>query len=435
MRLLIKDASVVTLDPARPLLAPGYVSVQDGRIEAVSDQPPVGPWDEVIEGKGQILMPGLVNAHTHVAMTLLRGYADDMELMPWLQTKIWPIEARIGDEDVYWGSLLGIAEMLLGGVTTFCDMYYAFHRTAAAVEESGMRAVLSGVLLGFLNSAQADLEAACRFAREWHGAAGGRISAMLGPHAAYTCPDPLLRQVISAARELGIGLHIHVSETEQEVEASEQSTGLPPVLHLERLGAFELHPVLAAHCVHVSPQEIEVLARHQVGIAHNPGSNMKLASGLAPVCELLARGARVGIGTDGAASNNNLDVLEEVRLAALLAKVREADPTALPAHQALYLGTRGGALALGLEDVGLIAPGFRADLVLLEARQPHLVPPHNLVSHLVYAARAGDVRTVLVDGRVVVRDRELLTLDLPRVMAEATRRGQEIVAGRRPRRR
>jgi len=435
MRLLIKDAAVVTLDPTRPLVNPGYVSISDGRIAAVESQLPTGEWDEVIGAQGLILMPGLVNAHTHVAMTLLRGYADDMELMPWLQTKIWPIESRIGDEDVYWGSLLGIAEMLLGGVTTFCDMYYAFDRTAQAVAESGIRGVLSGVLLGFLPSAQEDLEAAVRFVRQWHGAAGGRVQAMLGPHAPYTCPAPLLRQVIAAARELGVGIHIHVAETEQEVSASEQSTGLSPVLALERLGLFELQPVLAAHCVHLQPEEMDILARRRVGIAHNPGSNMKLASGVAPLPELLARGARVGLGTDGAASNNNLDVLEEVRLAALIHKSHRADPTVIPAEQALYLGTRGGALALGLEDVGQVTPGFRADLVLVDAHQPHLVPPHSLVSHLVYSARAGDVRTVLVDGRVVVRDRRLLTMDLEQVMAEASRRAAEIIAGERPPRR
>jgi len=435
MRLLIRDAHVVTLDPALPVLTPGYVVVEDGRIAAITADLPAGPFDETIDGSGQALMPGLVNAHTHAAMTLLRGYADDMELMPWLQEKIWPIEACISDDDVYWGSLLGIAEMLLGGVTTFCDMYYAFERTAEACRDSGIRAVLSGVLLGFLDSAAEDLRRACEFARQWHGQAGGRIQVMLGPHAPYTCPDPLLREVMAGARELGIGLHIHVAETVAEVTGSEQSTGLTPVLHLERLGLFEVHPVLAAHCVHLSPEEMDILARRRVGIAHCPGSNMKLASGVAPVPELLKREALVGLGTDGCASNNNLDVLEEARLAALLHKVHLGSPTVVPADTALWLATRGGALALGLDDLGQITPGFRADLVLVDLQQPHLVPLHHLVSHLVYAARAGDVRTVLVDGQVVVRDRQLCCVDLPRVMAECSRRAQEIVEGKRPKRR
>ena len=428
--ILIKDALIITMNDRKEILPQASLLVRDSEIAGLfpSGQP-LPEADRTLEAKGKVLLPGLINAHTHCAMTLFRGYADDMELMTWLRTRIWPLEMKLSPEDVYCGTLLGIIEMIRGGVTCFNDMYHYFQATARAVKDSGFRANVSGVLLGFLPDAEKRLEEAVAFAGEWRGKANGRVVTMLGPHAPYTCPDPLLRKVIAAAHQLGAGVHIHVSETKDEVEESLRQHGLTPLRRLERLGLFANSGVLAAHCVHVTGEEIEVLARSRAGVSHCPGSNMKLASGIAPVPALLEAGIPVGLGTDGAASNNNLDLLEEARLAALLHKLNTADPTALPAYQALEMATRHGARALGLEDkVGQIKVGLKADLILFDFDRPHLWPPHNPVSHLIYSARACDVRTVLVDGKPLLIDGVLQNLDQAAIMKEAKERIERLLA-------
>ena len=422
-RTLIRARCVITMNDRAEILSPGFIVTDGARIESVSAQEPQGPFDLLLGSDDVVALPGFVNAHTHVAMTLMRGYADDMELMPWLEQKIWPREVKLKRDDIYWGSKLGMIEMLRGGVTTFNDMYWWFDATAQAAQETGIRANLSAVLLGFMDRAESDLAAAAEFAHKWKDAADGRITVMLGPHAPYTVPDSIMRCVIETARDIGIGVHIHLSETAKEVKDSIDTTGTTPVAHMEKIGLFELHPVLAAHCVHVTDDDIAALVRHRVGVSHNPGSNMKLASGTAPVPKMLKAGVIVGLGTDGAASNNNLDVLEEARLAALLHKLACEDPTCVTAYQALELATRGGARALGLDDrIGVIAPGMCADIVLIGLNQPHLTPLHNVVSHLVYSARACDVRTVLVNGAVVVNDGNITTVDEQEVMSQVAAR-------------
>lgn len=428
--LLIRDAAVVTMNDQRQVHDRASILIQDNTIAAIltDGEPPAV--DRVIEAAGQVALPGLINAHTHAAMTLLRGAADDMPLQTWLEERIWPTEARLEAGDVYWGAMLAIAEMIRGGVTTFNDMYHYFEATARAVADSGIRANLSGVLLGFLPDAEQRLDAAIAFAREWHDACDGRLVTMLGPHAPYSCPNHLLERVIAGAGELGIGLHVHLSETAAEVEESERQWGMSPVQLMEKLGLFACRPVLAAHCVHLSDDDVALLRERGVGVSHNPGSNLKLASGTARLPDLLRAGIKVGLGTDGAASNNNLDMLEEARLAALIHKAATGDPTMVSAQEALYLATRGGAEALGIGDrVGMIESGMRADLILVDFSRPHLWPPHNLVSHLVYAARAGDVRTVLVDGRPLLLDGVLQTIDEERVMAETRARAERLLSG------
>jgi 5-methylthioadenosine/S-adenosylhomocysteine deaminase len=411
------------MDDRAEILAPGFIVVEGADIVSVTREEPGGEWSDIIGGPEVAALPGLVNAHTHVAMTLMRGYADDMELMPWLEKKIWPTEFRLKSEDIYWGSLLGMVEMLRAGVTTFNDMYWWFDATARAAQETGIRANLSAVLLGFMDRAEKDLAAAGEFARQWRDAAEGRITVMLGPHAPYTCPDSIMRCVIETARDLGLGVHIHLSETAAEVKESVQKLGASPILHMEDIGLFEIHPVLAAHCVHVSDDDIAILARRRVGVSHNPGSNMKLASGIAPVPKMMKAGVILGLGTDGAASNNNLDVLEEARLAALLHKLACDDPTCVTAYQALELATRGGARALGLDDrIGILAPGMKADIILVGLDRPHLTPRHNVVSHLIYSARACDVQTVLVNGAIVVNDGKVTTVDEKEIMSRVTER-------------
>ncbi len=381
-----------------------------------------------IDADGMVAMPGMVNAHTHCAMTLLRGYADDMPLMPWLEERIWPFEMKLQEDDVYWGSLLGIAEMIRAGVTCFNDMYHYFEATARAAVDSGIRANVSGVLLAFLPDAGERLENAIAFAKEWKDRGDGLLVTMLGPHAPYTCPNHLLDRVIEGAHEAGVGIHIHVSETKQEMEESLRDFGQTPVERLTDIGLLDVSPVLAAHCVHLTDSDIATLVEKSVGISHNPGSNMKLASGTAPVRRLLAANAVIGLGTDGAASNNNLDILEEARLAALIHKLDAGDPTVVTAQQALQMATRGGAKALGIDDrVGRIEPGMKADVILLDFHQAHLFPRHDIISHLVYAARAGDVRTVFVNGRPLMLDRQLQTLDEEEIYRQVGERLKRLV--------
>ncbi|WP_278674176.1 amidohydrolase [Acidaminococcus fermentans] len=372
----------------------------------------------VLEGRDHLAVPGWVNAHTHVAMTLFRSYADDMALMDWLQNRIWPLEAKLDGRAVYWGSLLGIAEMIRTGTTCFADMYFFMEETAKAAADSGIRAVLSRGLTG--NSAEdgaARLEENTELYKNWHGAQDGRITVMLGPHAPYTCSPDYLESVIARSRELGAEIHMHLSETAGEVTDCREKYGKSPIALMESLGMFD-GGTLAAHCVHVDEEDMDILARHGVRVAHNPQSNLKLASGIAPVARMLQKGITVGLGTDGASSNNNLDMLEEVRLAAMLAKVQSGDPKAVPASQALAMGTWMGAKAVGLSGVGKLEVGQKADIVLYNMDSPAWYPRHDRTSLLVYAASSADVDTVLVDGNILLRKGELTTIDLEKVTAE-----------------
>ncbi len=428
---LIKNATVVTMDDDGRVLPKADILIEDTQIAGVwptAETPREAPEARQIDADGMVAMPGMINAHTHCAMTLLRGYADDMPLMPWLQERIWPFEMKLQEDDVYWGTMLGIAEMIRGGVTCFNDMYHYFEATSRAVLDSGIRASVSGVLLAFLPDAEERLERAIDFAAEWKDKGDGLLVTMLGPHAPYTCPNHLLNRVIEGAQETGVGIHIHVSETAQEMQDSMRDFSQTPVARLNDIGMLDVSPVLAAHCVHLTDADIATLVQKRVGISHNPGSNMKLASGTAPIPRLLEAGATVGLGTDGAASNNNLDLLEEARLAALLHKLDTGDPTVVTARQALAMATREGARALGMDDrVGQLKPGMKADLALLDFRQPHLFPRHDVISHLVYAARAGDVRTVFVNGRPLMIDRQLQGLDEEEIFGQVGNRLKRLV--------
>jgi 5-methylthioadenosine/S-adenosylhomocysteine deaminase len=423
---LIRNATIITMDDDRRVLSDSDLLIEGSEIKSLQpdgSETSSVPRDRVIDASGLVAIPGFVNAHTHCAMTLLRGYADDMPLMPWLEERVWPLEMKLGEEDVYWGTMLGIAEMIRAGVTCFNDMYHYFEAAARAAIDAGMRAVVSGVLLAFLPDADERLGRAIEFARDWKEKGDGLVVTMLGPHAPYTVPDHFLERVVEGAKSAGVGIHIHVSETEGEVADSQREFGQTPVERLDGLGLLDVHPVAAAHCVHLTDADIETLVEKRVGVCHCPGSNMKLASGAAPIPKLLAADAVVGLGTDGPASNNNLDMIEEVRLSALLHKLHSGDPTAVPAWQALEMGTRGSARALGIGDrVGQIKPGMKADVALIDFRQPHLFPRHDVVSHVVYAARAGDVHSVFINGRPVMLNRELQTLDESRIFQEVNDR-------------
>lgn len=427
----IENATLLTMTPDAPPI-PGAVVEWDGP-EITYAGPAAGaprrePGDvaEAIDGSNCVAFPGLINAHTHLAMVLLRGFADDLPLMEWLEQKIWPTEANLEEQDVYWGTRLGVLELLRGGVTCFNDMYHYYETAADAAIDGGIRACPSGVLLGFLPNAGDVLERALDFAGRMRAQCAARVHPMLGPHAPYTCPADLLQRVVQGARANDLPIHIHVAETEQEVADAREQWGMSPVQRLEDLGVFD-GPALAAHCVWLDDRDIDILVDRQVGIAHCPGSNMKLASGFAPIPTLLERGAVVGLGTDGAASNNNLDLFEEMMLAAKIHKGNSGDPTVVKAHEALAMATREGARALGIGHlVGTLEPGKRADIALLDLSAPHLHPVHNVVSHFVYAARASDVKLTVVDGAVVMRDGEFPGQDVEEVYGECARRATRL---------
>ena len=415
------------LNPAGEIIA-GDIGIENGRILFCGVTPANWTADETVDCREKLITPGLVNAHTHAAMTLFRSYADDMALMDWLQKKIWPAEANLTAEDVYWGSQLAIAEMLASGTTAFADMYFFMDQVVQACVETGMRASLSRGLIAVDGPGQEE-----RFAeneqlfKDFHGAADGRITVMLGPHAPYTCPPRCMEKVVAIAHRIGAEIHVHLSETKDEVEKCQRIYDKSPVALLDDLGVFDCG-TLAAHCVWVSEQDIRILAEKKVRVVHNPSSNLKLASGAAPVSAMLEAGVTVALGTDGATSNNKLDMLEEIRLASFLQKLDRMDPTALPSRQVLQMAHQGGAAAIGQGDVlGRIESGYKADLTIYNTTAPHWCPQHDLASILTYAAASADVSHTLVDGRVLYRNGEFTTIDIAKVKAETGARGLRLV--------
>ena len=416
MNLLIKNATVVLPDGQTKT---ANIAVEGSKILAIGEAPADFIAEQTIDAKDMLAIPGFVNAHTHASMTLLRSYADDMELMTWLNDHIWPVEAKMISNDIYWGAALAAVEMIQSGTTTFADMYGPFmERVADVVTESGMRGVLSRGIIGVAPDGEKKLEENVTLYEDYNGAANGRIKVMFGPHAPYTCPPEFLKKVAAAAQRLGAEVHIHMNETKAEIEQITKQYGKRPFEYVEDTGLFE-SPTLAAHCVHLSDDEIAIIKKHNIRVAHNPGSNMKLASGIAPVPRLLKESVTVALGTDGTSSNNNLDMLQEVQLAALLHKVNEYDPLAVPAFEALKMGTEYGAKAVGLDGIGRFEAGAKADIVLVSMKGAAWVPRFNEVSLLVYSGSAADVDTVICDGKVLMQHRELLTLDEEKIKYEA----------------
>jgi len=382
---------------------------------------------ETLDATDSLVVPGLVNAHTHVAMTLLRGWADDKPLDRWLREDIWPAEAALSPEDVRAGTELGLLEMIRSGTTAFADMYFEVPEVVAAIEAAGLRArVGHGVVtVGKEDeAAQADLEEAVAVAREFDGAADGRIRTAVTPHSLTTVDEPSLREAAREARDAGVPVHLHANETREEVEPIVEARGVRPLAYADDLGLLGDGDFLA-HGVHLDDDEIDLLARRETAVVHCPASNMKLASGMAPVQRLLDAGATVALGTDGAASNNDLDMFDELRDAAMLGKLAADAADAVPAAAALRMATANGADAVGLPG-GELRPGAAADLAVVDLDAPHLTPEHDPVSLLAYAARGSDVCHTVCDGRVLMRDREVETLDEERVIATASERAQSL---------
>ena len=393
------------------------IFVSGDKISKISADEPENA--QIIDGKGKFATPGLVNAHTHASMTLLRSYSDDKSLMDWLEKDIWPVEAQMTRKDIFFGAALAAIEMIRGGTTAFADMYGPnMEEVAKIVAESGLRGSLSRGLISFADGDKKLAENVDLY-KNFHGAADGRITIMLGPHAIYTCPPEYLRKVANEAAKLGAEIHMHMNETQTEIEDCLNNYGKRPFEVVNDTGLLE-NGFLAAHCVHLSDSEIEIIKSKKIRVAHNPGSNLKLASGIAPVKKLLDNEIMVALGTDGASSNNNLDVLEEIRLAALLAKVESMNPSAVPANQALKMATEFGAEALGLRKVGKLEVGYKADIVLWDMRGVEWQPSYNPASLLVYSANSASADTVIVDGKVLMQNRELKTLDEEKILSEFT---------------
>lgn len=417
---IIKNGTFAVLNNEQSVVK-GYMLIEDDLITYIGeDKPANSDHIPVVDGSHLLFLPGLVNTHGHAAMSLLRGYGDDLALQVWLQEKMWPMEEKFTSKDVYWGSALSVLEMLKGGTTTFLDMYDHMDQVAKVVQESGIRAVLTRGVIGFCSEEmqQHKLQEAIAFAKDWNGQAEGRITTMMSPHAPYTCPPSFFEKFVQAAHDLDLPMHTHMSETLSEVAQNVTDYGLRPVQHLEKLGMFT-RPSLVAHGVHLTDEEIDILAAHQVGVSHNPGSNLKLASGIARVTDLLKAGVTVSLGTDGPASNNNLDMFEEMRLAALIHKGISGDPTAIPAAEALRMGTSYGAKSLFLDNIGRLAPGMKADFIALNTDQAHFLPHTDFISHSIYSASSKDVEHVWVNGKQVVKNGACLTMDEERIHREA----------------
>jgi len=429
--LRIRDTTIVTQDDARRVLH-GDVFVEDGVVTHVGEVQGRKEADQTVDGRGQVLLPGLVNLHTHLAMTLLRGYGDDLPLEEWLSTRIWPAEDRIDADAMRAGVRLGLLEMVRGGTTSFLDMYWMEQDVLApACREAGVRAWAGEGMVDFQtpegepNRKVALVEA---WLRSWSREKDPLVTPCPAPHATYTARGETFRECGRLSREYGVPMHTHCGETRKEVYDVAAKTGRRPLAELAHHGALGPRAVLA-HCGWTTKAEVDAIAAAGAAVAHCPVSNLKLATGgVAPVPELQHAGVRVGLGTDGAASNNTLSMWETMKLAAILHKHHRWEATAVPAQRALDMATRDGADALHRGDLGRIQPGATADLCLVDFRRPHLVPRHDTVSLLVYAASAADVSATIVGGRILMRDGRPTTLDPAAVLEEAQRQATRVAS-------
>lgn len=433
MNLLFTDALLLPLCSDKPQTLTGALGIAGNRIELVSDDPQARdaflaahPDARVIDCRGKLLMPGLINTHCHIAMTLQRNRADDIALMEWLNQCIWPFEAHQTPDDIALGMTLGIVELLLGGVTSVVDMYFHEDRCVEVVRQLGIRALLG------CSHFEADCDEALRSAeRALQQAAGSdRIRIAMAPHSAYTCSPGTLVRSKEFARKHGLLYMSHIAETQDEAQIVAERYGTTPVQHYEALGLLD-DRTIAAHCVHVDDDDVAILARRGVVVAHNPQSNMKISSGVAPVWKMIQAGVRMTVATDGPCSNNDLDLFEELRTATFLQKSATGDPLSLPACEALKMATANGARAMGHADgeLGVLREGALADVIVLDLLKPHLQPVHDVVADVVYCGKAADVETVVVDGEIVVENRQVRNVDLPelyrRVSEAAARIGAE----------
>jgi 5-methylthioadenosine/S-adenosylhomocysteine deaminase len=422
MNILIEGIDILTADPASEYIKNADIGIVDGIISFITPSgriPPEFKADERLSGLKKLAMPGLVNAHTHCGMTAMRNTADDLPLQKWLFERIFPIEEKMSDEDVYWSTLLGAAEMIRSGTTSFADMYLHMDHAAKAICETGLRANLSRSAIDFHNDGglkAVDAHDKCReYFGNWNGNSNGKIKVYIEVHSTYLFDSESLKKAAGLAEELQTGIHIHLLETATERKDSMEKYGKSPVEICKDTGVFNV-PVIGAHLVHVSEEDIRILGAADVNAIHNPTSNLKLGSGISPVPAMLDAGINVALGTDGVASNNNLNMFEEMHLAALIHKGVAQNPELVTARQAFTMATANGAKALGFGNVtGMIKAGMKADIILLDTDKPHLYPLNNPHSAIAYSAQGADVHTVIIDGAIVMENRELKTIDEEKV--------------------
>ncbi len=432
--LVIKNVDILlTANQQVNILTGQDIAITGSRIASIqpTDKLPVFTSKAVIEARGMLAIPGLMNTHAHVPMVLFRGMVEDVTVASWFNDHIWPLETNLTPDDVYWGALLGIAEMIDNGVTSVADHYFDMDQVAMAVESSGMRANLCWAV--FAHEGIEKLDRTCEFVERWQGKADGRITTWLGPHSPYTTNPKFLKQSSERAKKLGVGIHTHVSETQDQVKLSLSQYGITPVKQLEETGVFDV-PSILGHCRFPSPEDLKIMAGRNTGVAHAPKTYMKLGEVEVPLKKYQEAGVPLGLATDGAASSNTLDILEQLRVMVLAQKTAAQDPTYMTIAQALDITFQGSAKVLKQPDLGAIEIGKLADIVLIRQDSPHNFPRFNPAANLIYSTNASDVDTVICNGKILKQDGKLLTIDLPEVkrqLSERLGRLSERTPGRR----
>ena len=424
MSLLIKNISYLDIEKEK-IIEHADIFIEDNKIKKIGKNLKLDA-DEVFNGENKLLTPGFVNAHTHLGMSYFRNYADDLALMDWLENEIWPIEAKLNAEDIYWSSMLSIIENIKSGVTSFCDMYYEMDRVGDAAVEAGIRGVLTRGMTDVDGKGEEKLEEFDQLYKNYQNKCGGRIKVVPAPHAIYTCSGEFLREIAKRSVERYDSLiHIHLSETLTEVENSKKEYGMTPIEYVNSLGLLDSQ-IIAAHCVHITDEEIELVKNKKFYPVYNPSSNLKLASGFTPVDKMLKNKIKLAMGTDGDSSNNNQDFVEEMHIGGIVNKAVTMNEKAVPAIEILKMATINGAEALGFEKLGLIKEDYMADLTIFDLNSNSFTPKNNLISALVYSANSSDVESVICDGKFIMRDRKLVNVDEKKVRDIVNKRWEDI---------
>ena len=431
MQTLIEDITAITVDAENRVLNSTDIAIDNKVILTVDGKPETFNPDVIIDGSNMVALPAFFNAHTHAAMTLERGWAEDLPFDRWLNEKIWVAESALQEEDVYWGASLAIAEMLRAGVVGFADHYFWMNQTAKAVEDSGVKALLAWCHFGLGSDMEVggtSFDDTVAFVKNWQRAAEGRIHTILGPHSPYMVPQDVLIKFVNAAQDLGVGAHFHLSESQQQVRNSLDRYGKTPVAYVSDLGLLNLPgPSLVAHCNAVIEEELSILAESGAYVAHAPKTYQKLAMQMPPLKAMLENNVNVGLGTDGPASNSDLNLFDPMRITGLHQKFSQRDPEAMPRDLLLRMATQASAAAMGFCESGVLAAGHPADIILVDTTAPHWFPRHDLVAGIVYTAHPGDVAYVWCDGKLLYRKGEYLTLDMDRIRWEAEHRAFRMV--------
>lgn len=424
MSILIKNISYLDIEEEK-IVDKADIFIEENKIKKIGENLDQKA-DQVLDGENKLLTPGFVNAHTHLGMSYFRNYADDLALMDWLENEIWPIEAKLNEEDIYWSSLLSIIENIKSGVTSFCDMYYEMDRVGDAAIEAGIRGVLTRGMTDVDGKGEEKLQEFDDLYNNYHEKSNGRIKVVPAPHAIYTCSTEFLKEIAKRSLERYDSLiHIHLSETLTEVENSKKEYGMTPIEYVNSLGLLDSQ-IIAAHCVHITDEEIELVKDKKFYPVYNPSSNLKLASGFTPVDKLLKNNITMALGTDGDSSNNNQDFVEEMHIGGIVNKAVTMNEKAVPAIEILKMATVNGARALGFENLGLIKEDYLADLTIFDLDSNSFTPRNNLISALVYSANSSDVEAVICDGNFIMKNREIVNLDEDEVRQVVNERWEDI---------